>query len=122
VIAKFGGQEALENALAEDPEGIGKLVLDTMGLGEVEYCLTAAAPTPPPLIHWWEKLGLTLMEGFGQTEAMGLIVSGHDSRRIGSIGKPIGEVEYKITDEGELAVRAEGCTPATTSSRRRPPS
>jgi long-chain acyl-CoA synthetase len=51
------------------------------------------------------------MEGFGQTEAMGLIVSGHDSRRIGSIGKPIGEVEYKITDEGELAVRAEGCTP-----------
>jgi long-chain acyl-CoA synthetase len=111
VIAKFGGQEALENALAEDAAGIGKLVLDTMGLGEVEYCLTAAAPTPPPLIHWWEKLGLTLMEGFGQTEAMGLIVSGHDSRRIGSIGKPIGEVEYKITDEGELAVRAEGCTP-----------
>jgi hypothetical protein len=64
VIAKFGGQEALENALAEDAAGIGKLVLDTMGLGEVEYCLTAAAPTPPPLIHWWEKLGLTLMEGF----------------------------------------------------------
>lgn len=111
VLAKFGGQEALDAALAEDAAGIGKLVLDTMGLGEVEYCLTAAAPTPPPLIHWWESLGLKLMEGFGQTEAMGLIVSGPQSRRIGSIGKAIGEVEYKITDEGELAVRAEGCTP-----------
>ncbi|WOJ94617.1 AMP-binding protein [Congregibacter variabilis] len=111
VISKFGGQEALEAALKEDAEGIGKLVLDTLGLGEVEFCLAAAAPTPPPLIAWWESLGLQLMEGFGQTEAMGLIVSGPDSRRIGSIGKPVGEVEYKITEEGELAVRADGCTP-----------
>jgi long-chain acyl-CoA synthetase len=111
VLGKFGGQAALDAALAEDAAGIGKLVLDTLGLGEVEYCLTAAAPTPPPLIHWWQSLGLTLMEGFGQTEAMGLIVSGPDSRRIGSIGKPVGEVEYKITEEGELAVRANGCTP-----------
>jgi long-chain acyl-CoA synthetase len=111
VIGKFGGQEALQQALEQDKEGIGKLVLDTLGLGEVEYCLTAAAPTPPALIHWWQDLGLTLMEGFGQTEAMGLIVSSHDHRRIGSIGKPVGEVEYKITEEGELAVRAEGCTP-----------
>jgi len=111
VTGKFGGQEALDSALKEDAKGVGKLVLETMGLGEVEFCLAAAAPTPPPLIHWWDSLGLKLMEGFGQTEAMGLIVSGHDTRRIGSIGKPVGEVEYKITDEGELAVRANGCTP-----------
>ncbi len=111
VIGKFGGQEALEKALEADKAGIGKLVLETMGLNEVEYCLTAAAPTPPALIHWWEDLGLTLMEGFGQTEAMGVILCSHENRRIGSIGKPIGDVEYKITEEGELAVRAEGCTP-----------
>jgi long-chain acyl-CoA synthetase len=111
IIGKFGGQEALEQAIAQDKEGIGKLVLETMGLNEVEYCLTAAAPTPPALIHWWEDLGLTLMEGFGQTEAMGVILCSHEQRRIGSIGKPVGDVEYKITEEGELAVRAEGCTP-----------
>ncbi len=111
VLGKLGGQEALDGMLKDDPTAMGKLVLDTLGLGEVEYCLTAAAPTPPPLIHWWQSLGLTLMEGFGQTEAMGLIVSGENTRRIGSIGKPIGEVEYKITEEGELAVKADGCTP-----------
>ncbi|MFK7830740.1 MAG: AMP-binding protein [Congregibacter sp.] len=111
VIGKFGGQEALDAALKEDAKGIGKVVLDTMGLGKVEFCLTAAAPTPPPLIHWWDSMGLALMEGFGQTEAMGLIVSGHNSRRIGSIGKPVGEVEVKLTEENELAVRALGCTP-----------
>lgn len=111
IIGKFGGREAMETALEQDRESIGALVLDTIGLGEVDYCLTAAAPTPPALIHWWGDLGLTLMEGFGQTEAMGLILNSHEDRRVGSIGKPIGEVEYKITDEGELAIRAEGCTP-----------
>ncbi len=111
VIGKFGGKDALAAAQAQDKAGIGQLVLGGLGLNEVEYCLTAAAPTPPALIHWWEDLGLTLMEGFGQTEAMGLILSSHEQRRVGSIGKPIGEVEYKITDEGELAIRADGCTP-----------
>lgn len=111
VIAQFGGSDALEAALARDQEGVGRMVLAGLGLDQVEFCLVAAAPTPPALIHWWDRLGLTLMEGFGQTEAMGVIVSGHDSRRIGSIGKPIGEVEYRITEEGELVVRAAGCTP-----------
>lgn len=111
VIGKFGGKAALATALSQDKTGIGRLVLEGLGLNEVEYCLTAAAPTPPALIHWWEDLGLTLMEGFGQTEAMGVILSSHDHRRVGSIGKPIGEVQFKVTEEGELAIKAEGCTP-----------
>ena len=111
VIGKFGGKDALEAALLQDKAGVGQLVLEGLGLNEVEYCLTAAAPTPPALIHWWEELGLTLMEGFGQTEAMGVILSSHEHRRVGSIGKPIGEVQYKITDQGELAIKADGCTP-----------
>ena len=111
VIGKFGGKDALAQALDQDEKGIGQLILDGIGLNEVEYCLTAAAPTPPALIHWWDRLGLVLSEGFGQTEAMGLIVSSPDDRRIGSIGKPVGDVEIKLTDEDELAVRASGCTP-----------
>ena len=111
VISKFGGQEAVEKALADDKEGIGKLVLDTIGLDDVDYCLTAAAPTPPALIRWWGEMGLILMEGFGQTEAMGLIANSHEERRIGSIGKPVGGVEFKVTAQGEMAIKADGCTP-----------
>ncbi|GHD31857.1 AMP-binding protein [Halioglobus pacificus] len=111
VIGKFGGKDALAQALDQDEKGIGQLILDGIGLTEVEYCLTAAAPTPPALIHWWDRLGLVLSEGFGQTEAMGLIVSSPNDRRVGSIGKPVGDVEIKLTDEDELAVRATGCTP-----------
>ncbi|PLW82327.1 AMP-binding protein [Kineobactrum sediminis] len=111
VIAGFGGNEALEQALAQNGEAIGAAVLAQLGLDEVEYCLVAAAPTPPALIHWWDRLGLTLMEGFGQTEAMGVICSSADRRRIGSIGMPVGDVEYRISEEGELLIRAGGCTP-----------
>jgi len=111
VLGKFGGQDTLTASLEKDAAGTGKLILDTLGLGEVEFCLTAAAPTPPPLIHWWHSLGLMLLEGFGQTEAMGLIISSAEQRRVGSIGKPVPGVEYKLTEEGELCVRADGCTP-----------
>lgn len=111
VLGKVGGQEALDKLLQDDAEGIGALVLGGLGLTEVDYCLTAAAPTPPALIHWWDRLGLTLCEGFGQTEAMSLIVTAADDRRIGSIGKPLPNVEIKISDEGELLIKAEGCTP-----------
>ena len=111
VIGKFGGKDALAAALSQDKAGIGALILEGLGLNEVEYCLTAAAPTPPALIHWWDDLGLTLMEGFGQTEAMGVILSSREHRRVGSIGKPIGEVQFKVTEEGELAIKADGCTP-----------
>lgn len=111
VIGKFGGYEAFDTALKSDPTGIGQTVVDSLGLGEVQFCLTASAPTPPSLINWWHSLGLILVEGFGQTEAISLIMSNKETRRIGSVGKPIGDVEYKITEEGELIVRATGCTP-----------
>lgn len=111
IVAKFGGREALDAAMANDKEGIGKMIVDSLGLSEVVYCLTAAAPTPPALIQWYEDAGLKLMEGFGQTEAMGVILSTEEHRRIGSIGKPARGVEYRISDEGELIIKADGCTP-----------
>ena len=111
IIAKFGGREALDQAMANDKQGTGKMIVDSLGLSEVVYCLTAAAPTPPALIQWFEDAGLRLMEGFGQTEAMGVILSTDEHRRIGSIGKPCTGVEYRLTDESELILKADGCTP-----------
>ena len=111
IIGKMGGQRALDELLQKDREGVGRLILETMGLDQVDFCLTAAAPTPPALIQWFSEIGLELMEGFGQTEAMGLILNHDEDRRIGSIGKPLPGVEIKLTEESELAVRADGCTP-----------
>ncbi len=111
IVGHFGGQEAIDTQLEQDAEGTARQVQGMLGLSEAVYLLTAAAPTPPSLINWYENFGLTLMEGFGQTEAMGLIANNHGDRRIGSIGKPRGEVEVALTEEDELICKAEGLSP-----------
>lgn len=111
VIAQFGSPEAVDAALEADAEGVGAMVRQKLGLDEVQYLLTAAAPTPPALIDWYDRFGIALMEGFGQTECMGPIVSSASNRRIGSIGKAMPGVEIRISDEDELLVKADGCSP-----------
>jgi long-chain acyl-CoA synthetase len=101
----------VDAALAADSEGVGKMMREKLGLDEAGYLLTAAAPTPPSLIHWYDRFGIKLMEGFGQTECMGPIVSSVDQRRVGSVGKAMPGVEVRISDDDELQVRADGCSP-----------
>ena len=108
ILAKFGSQQALDDALAKDSDGVGLQVRNMLGLDDADYLLTAAAPTPPALIHWHEKLGLVLMEGFGQTEIMATALNTRERRKVGSIGCLVDEVELKVTDEGELVFKAPG--------------
>ena len=111
VLARFGGHEGFERAFATNPEGVGHAVREALGLQDPVYLLTAAAPTPAALIHWYERLGIELMEGFGQTEAMALIANERGARRVGSIGRALPDVEVRISEEGELLCRAEGLSP-----------
>lgn len=108
VLASFGTQQALDKALEKDRAGVGLQVRTNLGLNDADYLLTAAAPTPPALIKWYEKLGFTLLEGFGQTEIMATSVNTKTARKIGSIGRVVGEIDLKISAGGELIFRAPG--------------
>jgi long-chain acyl-CoA synthetase len=108
VIAKFGSQQVLDAALAADAAAVGKQVRTALGLDEADFMLTAAAPTPPALIHWYEKLGICLVEGWGQTEMMAGVLSTPDMRKVGSVGRVPGDVELKFSEEGELLFKAPG--------------
>lgn len=108
ILAKFGSQQALDDALAKDSDGVGSQIRSMLGLDDADYLLTAAAPTPPALIHWHGKLGVVLMEGFGQTEVMATAVNTKEQRKVGSIGPLVDDIELKITDEGELVFKAPG--------------
>lgn len=111
IIAQFGSQEAVDAALEADAEGVGKMIREKLGLQEAHYLLTAAAPTPPALIYWYERFGIYLLEGFGQTECMAPILSSMDNRRVGSVGKVVEGVEVRISDDDELQVKADGSSP-----------
>jgi long-chain acyl-CoA synthetase len=111
VLAKLGPQQALDRALSEDVDATRACVDAILGLGDSDYCLTAAAPTPPALIEWFRRVGIQLLEGYGQTEAMGLVVNTRAEFRVGSIGKALPGVEYELGDDDELLIRAPGLSP-----------
>jgi len=111
ILAQFGSQSALDAALAANEVGVGLKIRTLLGLTDTDCLLTASAPTPAALIRWYEKLGIVLMEGYGQTEAMGLICNLEGHRKIGSIGKPIEGTDVKIAGSGELLCKAAGLSP-----------
>jgi long-chain acyl-CoA synthetase len=111
VLAQFGGADAFNRALLADSQVVSENVKAALGLDRCEFHLTGSAPLPMPLMAWWDSVGIALMEGFGQTEAMSLIISREGQRRLGALGKPLPGVDIKITQAGELAIRADGCTP-----------
>ena len=53
---------------------------------------------------------------------MGLVRPTRQTAEVGSIGRPVGEVEVKIGDDGELLIKAEGCTPGYYNRPERPQS
>ncbi len=111
VSGTFGGQDGLDKSLAEDREGTIAKVKGILGLEAAEFTAVGAAPMPPVLIHWYESVGITVTEGYGQTECNVSVLSTNEDRRIGSIGKPVPGVEARLSEEGELLVRAGGTSP-----------
>lgn len=108
IIGKFGSAQAMRQALEQDRAGVALRVRQGVGLDEADYLLTGAAPIPPALIAWYDEIGLALMEGFGQTEIMGVAANISAARRIGSIGRAVTGVELRLAEDGELLVRSAG--------------
>ena len=111
VLAVMGSQENLDAMLAADAQGTAKAVQEKLGLSEADYLLSAAAPISKALLQWYHNLGMEVMEGFGQTEAMGLMGNMKGANKIGTVGRIIDGVEARLSDEGELQVKAPGLSP-----------
>ena len=111
VLAVMGSQENLDAMLAADAEGTGAAVREKLGLSEADFLLSAAAPISKALLNWYDTLGMAVMEGFGQTEAMALTGNKKGDRKLGTIGRIMDGVEARLSDEGELQVKAAGLSP-----------
>ncbi|MBM7062176.1 AMP-binding protein [Pseudomonas sp. UL073] len=90
---------------------IGKLVARKvrkgLGLDAMRLALCGAAPVSDSLLHWYQSLGVELLEVYGMTENCGY---SHLCRagkfKSGWIGQSSLGVETRISEEGEVQVRS----------------
>ena len=88
------------------------LVLDNVrkviGVHRARILITGAAPISPELIRWYQALGLTMSEVWGQTESCGAVTANPTERiKPGTIGPQMPHAEVKISPEGELIVKGD---------------
>ena len=86
---------------------ISEVDVDSFDLSSLEYCTTAGEALNPDLFQFWKQhTGLTIFEGFGQTETPLTIANLTGSTpQPGSMGKPVPQyvIEVHRDDETECA-------------------
>ena len=94
--------------------------IDRWDLSSLEYCTTAGEALNPDLFDYWKKhTGLTIFEGFGQTETVLTIANLAGSKpRAGSMGKPTPQFDVEVCrpdgvkcetgETGEICIRMDG--------------
>jgi long-chain acyl-CoA synthetase len=82
-------------------------IRDKVG-GRVKAWVSGGAPLNPEVGIFFQSLGITFLQGYGQTEAGPLISCNRPSVgiRLETVGPPAG-CEVKIADDGEIMVRGE---------------
>ncbi len=77
--------------------------------GRIKALVSGGAPLNPEIGAFFDAMGLTLLQGYGQTEA-GPVISCNRPRagvRMDTVGPPLEGVEVRIAEDGEILVRGE---------------
>ena len=74
--------------------------------GKAEEFVSGGAPLGRELAEWYADIGIPIHEGYGLTETSPVIaVSTPGAHKLGTVGKPLANVEVRIADDGEVLVR-----------------
>jgi long-chain acyl-CoA synthetase len=74
--------------------------------GRVRTFISGGAPLGVDTARWFASVGIAVWEGYGLTETSPVIaLNSLPNHRLGSVGKPVPNVELKFADDGELLVR-----------------
>ena len=77
--------------------------------GRMKALVSGGAPLNPDVGAFFDALGLTLLQGYGQTEA-GPVISCNRPKvglKMDTVGPPLPGVELRIAEDGEICVRGE---------------
>ena len=73
--------------------------------GRVRIFVSGGAPLGIDTAKWFASAGIAVWEGYGLTETSPVIALNNPvQQRMGSVGKPISNVEVKFVEDGELLV------------------
>ncbi|MFS0848969.1 long-chain fatty acid--CoA ligase [Novosphingobium panipatense] len=77
--------------------------------GRIKALVSGGAPLNPEIGVFFEAMGLTLLQGYGQTEAGPIISCNRPAAgvKFSTVGPPLRGVELRIADDGEILVRGE---------------
>jgi len=77
--------------------------------GRIKAMVSGGAPLNPEVGTFFEAMGLTMLQGYGQTEAGPVISCNRPSAGIAmdSVGPPLKGVEVRIAEDGEILCRGE---------------
>jgi long-chain acyl-CoA synthetase len=83
-------------------------VRDKVG-GRVKAWVSGGAPLNPEVGIFFQSLGITFLQGYGQTEAGPVISCNRPSVgiRLDTVGVPVLNTEVRIAEDGEIMVRGE---------------
>lgn len=101
----------MDAALTAELRLADRLILSKVrqGLGgRVRYCVSGGAELSLGVAEFFHAVGLCLVEGYGLTETSPVIaVNGTEpgTLRLGTVGKPLDNVEIRLASDGELLVR-----------------
>ncbi|HZQ24913.1 MAG TPA: long-chain fatty acid--CoA ligase [Terriglobales bacterium] len=77
------------------------------GLGQrARMFISGGAPLGRELAEWYADIGIRIHEGYGLTETSPVIaVNTPRAHKLGTVGKPLSNVEVRIAEDGEILVR-----------------
>lgn len=77
--------------------------------GRLKAMVSGGAPLNPEIGLFFHSIGLTLLQGYGQTEAAPVIACNRPKTgvRMDTVGPPLPDTEVQIAEDGEILVRGE---------------
>ena len=74
--------------------------------GRLRFCISGGAALADEIAYIFTGADIIIVQGYGLTETSPVIASNNPHlSRIGTVGKPIREVQVKIADDGEILAR-----------------